>query len=223
MKQITVDTSKLSIVLGDLGGGIMSVRLKEYKETLKGTKAKEMPRGYGSLQVPADRLPLTQRQDREDATIFIADRGDMVVKDKPETLAFSGILTDGTKVRKTYTFYPDAYTVALRFRLKAPGPGDVVCGFRHHVDSRAARVYIFKGPFVYNGRRLQQKDKMPRVAGRCRQLLTIMRGSTRAIFLSYSCPTDREACAPDREGGRYADRPVRFANGRDRQHPLLRA
>src|SRR5208282_6767786 len=35
-KLVTVDTSKMTVTLGDLGGGVVSVRLKEYKETVGG-------------------------------------------------------------------------------------------------------------------------------------------------------------------------------------------
>ncbi len=41
---VTVDTSKMRVTLGDLGGGVISVRLKEYKETLGGVRARSLCR-----------------------------------------------------------------------------------------------------------------------------------------------------------------------------------
>ena len=46
-RTITVDTPKMTIALTDLGGGITSVRLKEYKETLRGREGKELIEAAG--------------------------------------------------------------------------------------------------------------------------------------------------------------------------------
>lgn len=159
-KQITVETSKLRVVLGDLGGGITSVRLKEYKETLKGTEAKEVIEDLG----PYRYLPAISRfsgnKTANDATIFTSDRGDLVVKDTPETLTFSGTLTDGTKVRKVYTFYPDTYTVGLAIQTEG-GAGQVMTYADFALMSlKTKSSYIFKGPFIYDGHSLEQKDKI---------------------------------------------------------------
>jgi YidC/Oxa1 family membrane protein insertase len=158
-KQITVETPKLSIVLGDLGGGITSVRLKEYKETLGSAKGKEILENMG----PYRYIPAVSRSAGsttvDDATTFTADRGDIAVKDKPETLTFSGVLTDGTRVRKTYTFYPDTYTIGLAVQTEGAGQAFTYADFAI-LSLKGKSSYIFKGPFLYNGERLQQISKL---------------------------------------------------------------
>ncbi len=159
-KQITVETSKLKIVLGDLGGGITSVRLNEYKETLGSDKTKEILENLG----PYKYLPAVSQSSgtntADDATIFTANRGDVVVKDKRETLTFSGALTDGTKVRKTYTFYPDTYTVGLAIQTESAQPRAMTYADFALMSIKTKSSYIFKGPFVFDGHSLEQKEKL---------------------------------------------------------------
>lgn len=164
-KQITVETSKLKVVLSDLGGGITSVQLKEHKERVDGTKAKEIIEDLGPYKYMPAVSQFSNNKTANDATIFSADRGDIAVKDKPETLTFSGALTDGTRVRKTYTFCPDTYTVGLEVRTEG-GAGQATAGQTLTyadfalMSLKSKSSYIFKGPFVYNGRSLEQKDKI---------------------------------------------------------------
>ncbi len=158
-KLITVDTSKLKVTLGNLGGGLTSVRLKEYKEILGGATGKELlenPSPYSYL--PAV-FQSANGKTVDDATIFVADRGDIVVKDKPETLTFSGALTDGTRVRKTYTFYPDTYTIGLAVQADVPGQA-ITYADCAVMSLEANSRYIFKGPFIYDGTKFEQIDKV---------------------------------------------------------------
>ena len=62
-KLVTVDTSKMTVALGDLGGGVMSVRLKEYKETVGGTRAQGACAGYRALSVLPRGLEDSRRED----------------------------------------------------------------------------------------------------------------------------------------------------------------
>lgn len=164
-KQITVETSKLRVVLSDLGGGITSVRLKEHKESVESTKGKELIEDLGPYKYMPAVSQFSNNKTANDATIFTADRGDIAVKDKPETLTFSGALTDGTKLRKTYTFYPDTYTVGLTVRTEG-GAGQTQAGQTLTyadfalMSLKTKSSYIFKGPFVYDGRKLEQKEKI---------------------------------------------------------------
>ena len=62
-KLVTVDTSKMTVTLGDLGGGVMSVRLKEYKETVGGHRGQGACAGYRSLSVLPRGLEDSRRED----------------------------------------------------------------------------------------------------------------------------------------------------------------
>lgn len=158
-KLIVVDTPKLRITLSDLGGGLTSVRLKEYKETVGGTSRKELLDNPSPYSYLPSVFQSANGKTVSDATIFTADRGDMVVKDKPETITFSGALTDGTKLQKTYTFYPDAYTIGLA--MQAQGSAQAITYADCAVMSIEAKSrYIFKGPFLYDGTSFNQIDKL---------------------------------------------------------------
>ena len=158
-KLIHVETQKLRITLSDLGGGLTSVRLKEYKETVGGAANKELlenPSPYRYL--PAVYQSANSKM-ADDATIFSADRTDVAVKEKPESLTFFGALTDGTRLRKTYTFYPDTYTIGVSMQTEAPAQA-VTFADCAVMSLEAKSRYIFKGPFMYNGSKLDQIDKL---------------------------------------------------------------
>jgi len=158
-KLIVVDTPKLIITLSDLGGGLTSVRLKEYRETVGGTANKELLENPSPYSYMPAVFQSASGQTADDATIFTADRTGVVVKDRPETLTFSGALTDGTKLQKTYTFYPDTYTIGLA--MQAQGSAQAITYADCAVMSIEAKSrYIFKGPFLYDGTSFNQINKL---------------------------------------------------------------
>ncbi len=113
-KRFLAETPLLNVTFSDLGGGIDSVKLTQYKETVKEKNGKEL---IGDIK-PFSYLPRVSRTTNgetiSDRTIFKPDRNGITVNDKPETIIFSGTLTDGKRVRKIYTFYPDKYTIDMK-------------------------------------------------------------------------------------------------------------
>jgi YidC/Oxa1 family membrane protein insertase len=163
-KQITVDTSKLKVTFGDLGGGMTSVRLKEYKEMVGSSTGKEILENtspYGYLPAVSQTI---DGKTANDATVFTADRGDITVTDKPETLVFSGTLTNGEKIRKVYTFKPDSYTVDLSIETKTQEQAPLYVDFAV-MSVKNKSSYIFKGPFVYDGVKFDQISKLDNSVG----------------------------------------------------------
>ncbi|HUJ68192.1 MAG TPA: membrane protein insertase YidC [Syntrophorhabdales bacterium] len=158
-KLIVVETPKLRVTLSDLGGGLTSVRLKEYRETVGGTANKELLENPSPYSYMPAVFQSASGQTADDATIFTSDRTGVVVKDRPETLTFSGALTDGTKLQKTYTFYPDTYTIGLA--MQAQGSAQAITYADCAVMSIEAKSrYIFKGPFLYDGTSFNQINKL---------------------------------------------------------------
>ena len=159
-KLITVDTPKLRVTIGDLGGGITSVRLHEYKETLGSTQGKELLQNMA----PYTYLPAVSRivngNTIGDATIFTADRGDIVVRDKQETVVLSGTLANGARVKKTYTFYPDAYAVGLAVETEEAGQAETTFADFAVMSLKEKSSYTFKGPFTYDGKKFDQIAKL---------------------------------------------------------------
>ncbi|MGD0229894.1 MAG: membrane protein insertase YidC [Syntrophorhabdales bacterium] len=160
VRQVTVDTSKMTIVLQDVGGGITSVRLREYKETVGGLQGKELIQNISPYQyLPTVSLIENGKAEGDDVR-FASDRGDIVVRDKPERLVFSGILASGARVTKTYTFYPDSYSVGVAVLTEgADKGGTAYADFAVMSLKEKSSGYIFKGPFVYDGGRLDQIAK----------------------------------------------------------------
>jgi YidC/Oxa1 family membrane protein insertase len=158
-KQITVNTPKLRVTFGDLGGGMTSVRLKEYKEVVGKSEGKEILENLAPYQYLPVVSQMAAGKGATDATLFTADRGDITVTDKPETLVFTGTLTNGTKVKKIYTFKPDSYGVDLSVEAQGEDNTPVFADFAA-MSIKKKSSYVFKGPFVYNGKKLDQVSKI---------------------------------------------------------------
>jgi YidC/Oxa1 family membrane protein insertase len=152
-KTITVSTPYLDVALTDLGGGISSVKLKKYKATVKGPEEKEIIENVA----PYSYNPTVYENSVQDKVYFKADKDKLAVTDTSATLTMTGDLPDGTKIKKTYTFYPDNYVVGLA--VEASGAQPVYADFAV-INDKNESSYVFKGPFVYNGKSLNQIDKI---------------------------------------------------------------
>jgi YidC/Oxa1 family membrane protein insertase len=163
-KRIIVNTPKFEVTFGDLGGGMTSVRLKEFKETVGSNKGKEILENLS----PYEYLPVVSQtaegKTSNDATLFTADRGDISVTDKAETIVFSGTLSNGKKIRKAYTFKPDTYTVGLSIETEGQETTPVSVDFVT-MSIKGKSSYIFKGPFVYDGKKFEQISKIDGAVG----------------------------------------------------------
>ena len=158
-KTYVVETPLLRVTFSDLGGAVTSVKLLKYKEKLGSPEGKELfedIKPYG--QMPA----LTESQNgaaATDATAFSPDKEDVIIKDAPETITFTGALTNGKKVKKIYTFYPDRYTVGLQVTIENLDPERTYLDLAM-ISMKEKPRYSFKGPFVYNGKSLDQISKL---------------------------------------------------------------
>lgn len=158
-RQIVVDTPKFRVIFGDLGGGMTSVRLKEYKETIEKNEGKEILQDISPYRYLPVISQLTAGTTSTDATIFTPDRDSFSVTDKPEKLTFTGTLTNGTKVTKVYTFRPDSYTVDFSVQTDTKDNSPVFADFAA-MSLKGKSRYIFTGPFVYNGKKFEQIEKI---------------------------------------------------------------
>ncbi len=158
-KEIIVETDMLKIALTDLGGGIRSVQLKKYKQTVKGPAYKEMiedvkpyvyiPKVFAAVSTGTD----------SDKTIFKSDRDKVTVADKPETLVMTGRLTDGRLVKKIYTFNPGTYTIDMKVQVEGADANKPLMDFAAITPTQESS-YTFKGPFYLAGGKFEQVDKL---------------------------------------------------------------
>jgi len=160
-KLVTVDTSKMTVTLGNLGGGVTSVRLKEYKETVGGREGKELVQDIAPYQYFPVVSKIVAGQTLDDAVPFTADkRGDIAVSARPETVVLTGKLADGTKVRKIYNFFPDAYSFNLKVETEGTDRGAGTFADFAVMSQKEKSSYIFRGPFVYGNKKFEQVAKL---------------------------------------------------------------
>ncbi len=158
-RKYVADTPLLTVTFSDLGGAMTSVRLRQYKQDLKSSEGKEL---FEDIS-PYRYLPVVHESgdgsQATDATLFSANKPGLTVKDKPESITFTGTLTNGKKVKKTYTFYPDQYTVGLQISVENLDPGKTYVDMAM-ISLKQKPSYNFKGPFIFNGKSLNQIDKL---------------------------------------------------------------
>ena len=159
-KQVTVDTPIMTATFTDLGGAITSVKLKGYKETVEGDKPKELFEDISPYRYMPAILQTTNGTTVTDTTLFTADRENVTVRDKPETITFTGTLTNGKKVKKSYTFSPNTYTVDLSIEAEGGDQARTYADFAL-VSLKEKPSYVFKGPFTYDDKKkLEQIESL---------------------------------------------------------------
>ena len=137
-KAFAVSTPYLDVTLTDLGGGISSVKLKNYKATVKGTEEKEIIENVK----PYLYNPSVHQNGAFDRTYFTCDKAGLTVKDSPASITMTGALENGTKLKKTYTFHPDSYSIDLSVEVEASKAQGVQADF---AVIRQEWSSIFKG------------------------------------------------------------------------------
>lgn len=154
-RTITAQTKSFTVTFSEIGGGITSVRLRDYKEKVNGTTGKEVLANIGPDYAY---LPVvfqdTGAGNINDFVEFVPDRGSFTVSDKPETIAFTGTLSNGSKIKKIYTFQPEGYTLGMKIQVE----GTAAKTFADFavISMKETTSGIFKGAFVYDGNKLNQ-------------------------------------------------------------------
>ncbi|HNY71513.1 MAG TPA: membrane protein insertase YidC [Syntrophorhabdus sp.] len=158
-QRFLVETPLFKVTFTDLGGGIESVKLNQYKEAVKGVGGKELVQDIKPYSYTPKVSKTTNGSTVNDRTIFKPDKNRMSIQDKPETIIFSGTLTDGKRIRKIYTFYPDKYTIDMKIEVEATDADKAMVDFTV-ISGTNPNSYVFKGPFIYNGKKFEQIDKI---------------------------------------------------------------
>ena len=158
-KTYVVETPLLSVTFSDLGGGITSVRLLMYKEKVGSPEWKELFEDIKPYQHMPAILESQNGSTATDSTTFSPDKAGLTIKDAPESITFTGALTNGKKVKKIYTFYPDRYTMDLQVTVENLDPDRTYLDLAM-ISMKEKPSYAFKGPFTYNGKSLDQISKL---------------------------------------------------------------
>ncbi len=158
-KDVVVSTPLLSVTFTDLGGSIKRVELKNYKESVGKPAGKDVIENIKPYVYTPRLWKPAAGNGVDDRNYFIPDRDALIVKDKEEKLSFTGTMTDGTKVRKTYTFFPDSYTIDMKIETEAAPGSKTALDFAAITDQNPSNIN-FKGPFVYNGKKFEQVEKI---------------------------------------------------------------
>lgn len=159
-RTITVQTKSFTVSFNEIGGGITSVRLKNYKETVNGAAGKELIENIGPDYAYLPAVFQEAGTGRvNDLVKFVPSRDSFSVSDKPETIEFTGTLANGAKIRKTYTLQPEGYTLGMKIDVESGGSARTFADFAV-ISMEKTSSGVFKGPFVYNGNKLNQIDKI---------------------------------------------------------------
>jgi len=154
-KTVSVSTPYFDVTLADLGGGISSVKLRNYKATVKGAENKEIIEDV----TPYVYNPAIHQNGSFDRTYFTSDKAGLTVKDSPASITMTGALENGTKLKKIYTFHPDSYTIDLSVEVDESKAQGVQADFAV-ISNKNESSYVFKGPFVFDGKSLNQIDSI---------------------------------------------------------------
>jgi YidC/Oxa1 family membrane protein insertase len=159
-RMISVETRSFTVTFNEIGGGITSVRLKDYKEKVKGATGQELIKNIGPDYAY---LPTVFQETGAgritDIVRFVPDRDSFTVLDKPQAIAFAGTLSNGSKIKKIYTLQPEGYTLGLKIEVEGATVGKTFVDFAV-ISTKEKTSGIFKGPFTYNGNKLNQIDKV---------------------------------------------------------------
>lgn len=158
-QRFLVETPLFKVTFSDLGGGIESVKLTKYKETVKQEHGKELIEDIKPYNYTPKVFKTANGTTISDRTIFKPDKTGMTVKDKPETIIFTGTLTDGKRIRKIFTFHPDKYTIDMKVEVEATDTDKATVDFAV-ISGANPNSYVFKGPFTYNGKKFEQIEKI---------------------------------------------------------------
>ncbi|MCX7966139.1 MAG: membrane protein insertase YidC [Syntrophorhabdaceae bacterium] len=158
-KDIKIETPLFNITMMDLGAGIKSVQLKKYKETVKDAKPKELIEDIKPYTYIPKVTISTADVIIDDNINYKYDKSSLTLNEKPETITFTASLPNGSKIKKSYTFYPDKYTFDLNMEIEGIESNKAHIDFAMISDKKDSS-YNFKGPFVYNGKKFEQIEKI---------------------------------------------------------------
>lgn len=157
---VFVETPFLKARFTDLGGALCSVKLKQYKEKVEGKEDKELIENVKPYSYIPMLYKVVEGRTIDDNTHFTADKENVKVTEKPDSIVFTGAMSDGTPVRKIYTFYPDSYIVDLRLEVETRGQDQPLAEFAMIADKKNSSSYTFRGSLVYTGKKFEQIDKI---------------------------------------------------------------
>lgn len=158
-RTVTVQTRSFTVAFNEIGGAITSVRLNDYRQKVKGTDGKELIENIGPDYAYLPKVFQETAAGRfDDGVRFVPDRDSFTVSGKTETITFRGVLSNGSKIRKIYTFQPDGYTVGMKIEVEGAS-GKTFADFAV-INTKDTASGIFKGPFIYEGNKLNQIDKV---------------------------------------------------------------
>jgi YidC/Oxa1 family membrane protein insertase len=164
-REIIVETARYRAVLSTIGARLVSMELKDYRETSTPDS------GPVQLIHAADSRYATLRTTGTDALALSADaRFELDVVDTrlnvtaegQQRLNFRHVTTSGAEIIKSYTFFGDRYTIdsAISVRNGAPGVliGSLNLALVQQWDESKKDSYSFAGPAVLSGDELDQVD-----------------------------------------------------------------
>ncbi len=160
-RRITVDSPLYRMVFSEQGGAVVSVVLKQYRETMADeAPLKELIHKDTAGGSVLAHLSGMGGQDLEQAVFTSEKKSDTIeVSSEATTLRFQHQSPSGLIVEKIYTFDPESYLIDLKVTLFNGGEhayqGTLAMGLQNIPDAEAARLG-FEGPSGFIDNELQQ-------------------------------------------------------------------
>ncbi|MCX7857741.1 MAG: membrane protein insertase YidC [Deltaproteobacteria bacterium] len=156
-KEMTIENEVFRVTFTEAGGGIKSVRLKKYKETVKDEREKEVIEDIKPYtSIPTVKVLAGGKVMEEVVCQGKSERSE--IKGKPEEILFTCYLSDGSTVLKSYKIYPSDYVIDLKIETKPKVEAETTIDIAS--IGSAKKSYTFKGPFLFDGKNLEQIEKI---------------------------------------------------------------
>lgn len=123
--RIKIESAIYEAILTNIGGKLVSFKLKEFDKTLNGSELVNLfPPGTGDTSAPSIRLTGSDEVFSDTYVVYASENKDPVISlMKPEdskTIVFRGVSKSGLTLIKKFTFYGDKYLVDLSYVFENP-------------------------------------------------------------------------------------------------------
>jgi YidC/Oxa1 family membrane protein insertase len=160
-KEIIVENSKYAAVINEIGGGVKSFQLKNYKETI----APDSPLKELVTTDAVKELPLYfswgVEPSRAEVPIFTADQEGIDAKEGQEqTLIMKAELASGLEITRTLVIDPESYQIKLTIDIinnsETALQGSPYLSLTNHPFNQKGQRYLFSGPAALIDGKLQE-------------------------------------------------------------------
>ncbi|HHO75922.1 MAG TPA: membrane protein insertase YidC [Deltaproteobacteria bacterium] len=155
-ESIIMETPLVRAVWNTKGGGLTSVKLKKYTETIE-----EDSELVDIVKTPMPNLSLSDKFHDNDLLYQASLTGTVYSEDRPISLTMSAQAADGVVINKIYTLDPESYSINYSTIIENSTDQRLALNISmqmndiYPLDGKGSQ-YIFEGPVLLNDKRLEE-------------------------------------------------------------------